>query len=508
MMKTRLIYLILLVLPFALSAKKFREYDQMTTIDDDSAILVSPPEGYDPIGEETSYWLTLSQIRSRILGLDATVTGHWLFPSLNTTTIYNTTTSFLSVTGGSSWDSGANLMLYGPNSYTGPDIIFRHGTSQYGKFEDTSGNLSLSGGVNTNGRSTISAADDYPLIVNNTTASSNSIILIRTDGSTKASYGYSSSLDATYLSHSASGNYLWFNGSGLFFHDATANREVYHAGNLLNQNKTVTGHWLFPSLNTTTIYNTSSSFLSVTGGSSWDSGANLMLYGSSSSAGSDIIFRHGTDQFAKFDDAGSLYFYDPSTISTASDTGLVVNNTTAASNSFIQAHLAGVAKSRMGWSQGQGATVMMDMTSNRWVQVNSSGLDYYDGSALKEIYHEGNPPTAAETGAWPAFEQVVSTSSNTTAVAGRLYLNTVTPSGASIRTLTLPSPSGNSGKVIGFACKYNLFDGGDYTAWALVGHINGRSNNTDFQDIYSRTAGLLWCDGTTWFLVSANLMSF
>ena len=351
-MKTRFTLLLLSLLPFALNAKKFREYGQMTTIDDNSAFLVSPPEGYDFPGTETSYWLTLAQIRDR----NQIVTGDWTWDgSIIGNDIHapdELTRLYLS--GGSTGNTGANIYLNGASHASGPDIVFRNGTTVYGSFNDGTGNLEVFSGLTTHGLATI----------NGTSATSMNVI----------NAGY------------------------------------------------------------------------VSGGT----------------------------------DGVTLKLLTPS-----------------------------IQRTNLGYSDYWQGSILLDYGTNYSLIIRPAGLTFRDGNTATNyfIYHEGNKPTAADTGAWPAFTEVVSTSSNTTAVVNKLYINTryYTNGTTNVLTLTLPSPSGNSGKIIGFACKYDTYlVTDDHQGWALSGHINGRSSNTDFQGFNSPSKGLLWCDGTTWILLSTG----
>lgn len=114
----------------------------------------------------------------------------------------------------------------------------------------------------------------------------------------------------------------------------------------------------------------------------------------------------------------------------------------------------------------------------------------------------------------PRFEAVVETGTNVTSPSvGTLYVNTLphgdgTTYGAASLACTLPSPTGNGGKVIGFTCKNGAYDSWvgwmwDEANWSIQGHIDGVANNTTFTQISTRPSGVIfWCNGTTWMRVS------
>jgi hypothetical protein len=123
----------------------------------------------------------------------------------------------------------------------------------------------------------------------------------------------------------------------------------------------------------------------------------------------------------------------------------------------------------------------------------------------------GGIATAIAT-AMPQFSAVVERTASVTAEVGKFYLNTCTDleDSAGYLTLTLPSPTGNSGKTIGCGSKtpWSYTYTNEYQAWILSGHINGVSGNTDYQagaGYDGKVAGaVLWCDGATWHIISAT----
>jgi len=103
----------------------------------------------------------------------------------------------------------------------------------------------------------------------------------------------------------------------------------------------------------------------------------------------------------------------------------------------------------------------------------------------------------------PRFEAVVERTAATTAEPNKLYVNVKDASAENTLMLTLPSPTGNAGKVIGLSSRYRRSSYTNEEAnWKLTGHIDGIANNTYWQGYWEIGSALLWCDGTTWHMLT------
>jgi hypothetical protein len=103
----------------------------------------------------------------------------------------------------------------------------------------------------------------------------------------------------------------------------------------------------------------------------------------------------------------------------------------------------------------------------------------------------------------PRFESVVERTAATTAEPNKLYVNVKDDSAENTLMLTLPSPTGNAGKVIGLSSRYRRSSYTNEEAnWRLTGHIDGIASNTYWQGYWELGSALLWCDGTTWHMLT------
>lgn len=174
--------------------------------------------------------------------------------------------------------------------------------------------------------------------------------------------------------------------------------------------------------------------------------------------------------------------------------------------------------------QGVGSSiVLVRVTASEWAVLGAQ--DSLINAAIAPLAPLASPaltgtptaPTAAAgtnttqlattafcaAGCLPQFSAVVERTNNTTAAPGNLYVNVKDASAENTLMLTLPSPTGNAGKVIGLTSRYRRSSYTNEEAnWKLTGHIDGIASNTYWQGYWELGSALLWCDGTTWHMLT------